>query len=314
MGARWLYMLPALLLSVLAVILAFIGLAREPESSDTSTPGVVMQVTEEQIEEALKHSYWVASRELNIGATISDDDFRKVGVSVPLAEAVPSDKPVKGKLLRRNVREGEILSKSHLEASNRLARAVPAGFRAFSIGIDDVVATGGLLQPGDLVDVLAHFKSGGGDDSQPTAMVLLNSIEVMAVYGKLEDTPTDPEAEQQQRRGRNATAVLAVPREELPKLFLADSNGDLRLALAGESQHKKAPQEGQDELEVAQVEAGGVEGTGEKDISEDPMLMIKIGDLFPEKKKAQPVRRAPASRGQRVEVYEGSTSRSTYVH
>ncbi|WP_421705368.1 Flp pilus assembly protein CpaB [Alloalcanivorax xenomutans] len=314
MGARWLYMLPALLLSVLAVILAFIGLAREPESSEASPAGVVMQVTEEQIEEALKHSYWVASRELNIGTTISEDDFRKVGVSVPLAEAVSSDESVKGKLLRRNVREGEILSKSHLQASNRLARAVPAGFRAFSIGIDDVVATGGLLQPGDLVDVLAHFKNGDGEDNQPTAMVLLNSIEVMAVHGKLETAPTDSEAEQQQRRGRNATAVLAVPREEMPKLFLADSNGDLRLALAGESQHRKVPQEGQDELDLAQVETDDVEGAKGKSTSEDPTIMTKISDLFPEKKKAQPVRRAPAPRGQRVEVYEGSTSRSTYVH
>lgn len=312
MGARWLYMLPALLLSLLAVVLAFMGLAREPESSGASSPGVVMQVTEQQLEEALKHSYWVATRELNIGTTIGEEDFRKVGVSVPLAEAVPSGEPVQGKLLRRNVREGEILSKSHLQASNRLAQAVPAGFRAFSIGISDVSGVGGLLQPGDLVDVLAHFKN--GEEQQPTVMILLNSIEVIAVYGQLEEAATDPEAEQQQRRGRNATAVLAIPREDLPKLFLADTNGDLRLALAGEAQHREASPEEKGGQELAQVETDGAGETEKKDASEDPILMTKISDLFPEKKKAQPVRRAPAPRGQRVEVYEGSTSRSTYVH
>jgi len=308
MGARWLYMLPALILSAVAVLLALIGLARDPAPAPQAggASGVVMQVTEEQIEEALKHSYWVATRELNIGDTIEEEDFRKVGVSVPLATAVKTDIAITGELLRRSVREGEILAKSHLEASNRLAQSVPAGFRAFAVSIDDTSAVGGLLEPGDLVDVLAHFRK--GHDEEPTAMVLLNSVEVLAVKGEIQDAPKEDGDEK--GRTRNSTAVLAVPREDLPRLFLADSNGDLRLAMAGEASGHDADdseEQGVDEVDATPE----VELTPEE---QQQMLTLttKLNTLFPEKEKT--VQRRAAPRGDKVEVYEGSTSRSTYVH
>ena len=299
MGARWLYMLPALILSVVAVILALIGLARDPAPPDGGASGVVMQVTEEQIADALKHSYWVATRELNIGATIEADDFRKVGVSVPLAEALDVDTVITGKQLRRSVREGEILAKSHLEASNRLAQSVPAGFRAMAVAIDNTSAVGGLLQPGDLVDVLAHFRK--GQDEEPTAQVLLNGIEVLAVHGRLQDAPTEGD-EKQQSRSRNTTAVLAVPREDMPRLLLADSNGELRLAMAGEARQQEATEEGGE---------AATDTVAKKDDKEAIHLTTKLEALFPQKRR--PARRA-APKGEKVEVYEGSTSRSTYVH
>src|SRR5699024_6456870 len=123
-------------------------------------------------------------------------------------------------------RAGEILATAHLEAVNRLARAVPSGFRAFAIKIDDVSAVGGMMKPGDLVDVVVHFRN--GMDKQPTAMFLLNSIEVLAVWGELPEQYENSEESQQQRSGRNTTAVLAVPREDIPRLMVADANGSLR--------------------------------------------------------------------------------------
>lgn len=298
MGARWLYMLPALILSVVAVVLALVGLARDPAPSESDASGVEGRVTEEKVEDALKYSYWVAVRELNIGDTITEEDFRKVGVSVPLAAAVNTDTLIANKLLRRDLREGEILAESHLEASNRLAKAVPADFRAFAVAIDNTSAVGGLLEPGDLVDVLAHFKK--GEDKEPTALVLLNGVEVLAVKGRLQDAP--PEDEKEQNRNRNSTVVLAIPREDLPRLLLADSNGELRLVMAGEA--SLSPQGDAEALDGEEKE----EKTAAK--ASDRNMTTKLDTLFPQKK--QPVRRS-APRGNRVQVYEGSTSRSTYV-
>ncbi|EKF74347.1 hypothetical protein A11A3_09110 [Alcanivorax hongdengensis A-11-3] len=295
MGARWLYMLPALLLSVLAVILAVIGLSREPEPArGNNNDGVVMQVSEGNDTKALEHTYWVATHDLGIGTPIKKDDFRKVSVSVPLAQAVPEETAVEGQLLRRNVREGEILAKSHLEAGNRLAQAVPAGYRAFAIGIDNVTAVGGLLQPGDLVDVLADFRN--GQDKEPTSMVLLSSLEVLAVNGQIEDAP-EQKGGNDQRRGRNATAVLAVPRQDLVRLQLADANGSLRLAMAGDANRPKVA----DNAEPISKQG-------------DPSMTTKLDALFPEKKKPVVHHRAAPNPGNKVEVYEGATSRSTYVH
>lgn len=296
MGARWLYMLPALILSVVAVALALLGLARDPAPSGDGASSAVTQVTEEQIADALKFSYWVATRELSVGDTIEEEDFRKVGVSAPLSAAVTADTPITNQLLRRDLREGEILAESHLEVSNRLAQAVPPDFRAFAVAIDDTSAVGGLLEPGDLVDVLAHFKK--GEDKEPTALVLLDGVEVLAVKGRLQDAPA--EDERAQTRNRNSTVVLAVPREELPRLLLADSNGELRLVMAGEAVQ-------QDPAEVPDGEEQIAEKASEQG---DIKMTTKLDTLFPQ--KTQPVRRS-APRGNRVQVYEGSTSRSTYV-
>jgi pilus assembly protein CpaB len=49
MGARWLYMLPALILSVVAVVLALVGLARDPAPSESDASGVEGRVTEEKV-------------------------------------------------------------------------------------------------------------------------------------------------------------------------------------------------------------------------------------------------------------------------
>lgn len=293
MGSRWLYMLPAILLSVLAVILALVGLARMPGPAQQQGPGTVIQVVEER-EPALSYEYWVGTRELPVGTLIAEEDIARIAVSVPLANAVPADNPMAGQLLRRNLRRGEVLARTHLEAGNQLARAVPAGYRAFAIPIDDVVAAGGLLKPGDLVDVLAAFRS--GQDAQPTAMILLSSVEVLAVSGQLEGVAAGQEnAQQQQRSGRNSSAVLAVPRDDLTRLLVASENGSLRLAVAGEARFD-ADKDG----ETAQVAAAA---DGKTDV-------MKLDSLFP-----KPQRAAPAARpGERVEVIEGSTSRSTYVH
>lgn len=286
MRSRWLYMLPALLLSALAVVLALFGLSRPPAVEAGSAPGVVMQV--ETSSENFKHLYWVAAQEMNLGSTIKAGDFLEVGVSVPLAEAVKTDMPVTGKLLRRNIREGEILAHSHLEASNRLAQVVPAGFRAFAVAVDNTSAVGGLLQPGDLVDVLVHFRK--GRDGQPTTMILLNGIEVLAVHGRLQEQEQADRDQQQGRNHRNNTVVLAVPREDMPLLLLADTEGEVRLAMAGQARQQTAEQATEEQTATLH-------------------LVTDFETLFPRKKQA-PQR----AQGERVEVYEGSTSRSTYVH
>lgn len=334
MGARWLYALPALVLSALAVILALVGLSREPTPVEVPvepTTGFVMQVTEEQVEDAFEHTYWVALKELSIGAELKEEDFRVVGVSVPLPDALPSDEPIENRKLRRNLRAGEIIARAHLEAVNRLARTVPSGYRAFAIGINDVSSVGGMLQPGDLVDVVVHFTR--GQDEIPTALFLLNSIEVLAVYGRLEESAAEEEERQQQRgnnRGSN-TVVLAVPREDIPRLLVADTNGAIRLALAGGAREKIDSDLTEEEQAAWDAFAQLEESAAEADVAPeltatvkkeealaetDPVVVTKLDDVIPEsKKKPAPKRTAPARpRGDRVEVIEGSSSRSTYVH
>ena len=82
MGARWLYMLPALILSVVAVILALVGLARDPSPAKPERAGADEALAQQRAADKPKYTYWVATRELNIGSIVADDDFQKIDVPV----------------------------------------------------------------------------------------------------------------------------------------------------------------------------------------------------------------------------------------
>ena len=279
MSNRLLYLLPALVLAILALVLALVGLERQHQQAAASP---VVMVAKGQPEKT-GHTYWVATHDKEVGSTLEKDDLTQVTANVPLEAAIPTSSDLSGKQLRRALRAGEIVTRSHLEAESLLARAVAPGYRAVAIPIDDVVATGGLLAPGDLVDVLASFRRGPGRDNEPLAMVLLQGIEVLAVKGQLHDLPA---SDKDSNNKRNATAVLSVPATELARLMLASSAGTLRLAATGSGKAER-------------------DGT-----SRSSKQVVKLAQLLPQ--APRPAARAPT--GQKVEVFEGAQARSTYVH
>ena len=279
MGSRLLYRLPALAVALVALILALVGLSRDPAPSlvvrEASPEGQVRD------QEAPSYRYWVVTESLNIGDTLDEEALAVVSSPAPIPNVLTADEKVAGKELRQYARPGELLSRNHLEPGGTLPSTLPAGFRAVAVGVDDVVMAGGLLQPGDLVDVVVSFQEADRDD--PAAMVLLRSLQVLAVKGAMAAASSDQDREAQRR---NNTVVLAVPKDKVPTLLLASEEGTLRLAvLASED---KAADDSDEEKKAKPV---------------------YYKDLFP-------AARAPAPRatpGQKVEVYEGSESRSTYV-
>ena len=125
-----------------------------------------------------------------------------------------------------------------------LSSVLPAGTRAFSITVSEESGVGGLIQPGDLVDVIAILKKDlVGIDKTVT---LMQGIEVLAVAqeaqqaippqatgtatpvasGTLGERPSDvtpnPSAH---------TVTLAVTQEQAQLLALVQAQGSLALSL-----------------------------------------------------------------------------------
>lgn len=278
MGSRLLYMLPALVVALVALILALVGLSRDPAPSlvvrDDSSGDQVRE------KEAPSYRYWVVTESLNVGDKLGEETLAVVSSPAPIPNVLTADEKVAGKELRQYARPGELLSRNHLEPGGTLPSTLPAGFRALAVEVDDVVMAGGLLQPGDLVDVVAAFDESERDD--PAAMILLRNLQVLAVKGAMAAASSDQDREAQRR---NKTVVLAVPKDKVTTLLLASEEGTLRLAV------------------VASEDKTGDEAEEKKG------KPVYYKDLFP-------AARAPAPRaapGQKVEVYEGSDSRSTYV-
>ena len=141
MGSRLLYMLPALAVALVALILALVGLSRDPAPSlvvrEASPEGQVRD------QEAPSYRYWVVTESLNIGDTLDEEALAVVSSPAPIPNVLTADEKVAGKELRQYARPGELLSRNHLETGGTLPSTLPAGFRAVAVGVDDVVMAGG---------------------------------------------------------------------------------------------------------------------------------------------------------------------------
>src|SRR5262249_24449997 len=143
-----------------------------------------------------------------------------------------------GKTLKFPVAKGEQLIPERIvteKADVGISTNIPAGKRAVAVGINEVVSTGGLLIPGDVVDIIVVF------DQQKTnkmsAGIVLQNIEVLAV-GQTADankpSEGDPSGTAKQVAGALSgpkSATLAVSLEEAQKLVLAEEFGRIRLAV-----------------------------------------------------------------------------------
>jgi pilus assembly protein CpaB len=136
-----------------------------------------------------------------------------------------------------------------------LAFRIGPGKRAVSVQINEVISTGGLINPGDFVDVIAIFPPApnSADPASDSAGMVLQNIEVLAIAQALGGPAADPTGAQavaaqatgSRSDGRteavarpNArTATLAVTPEEAQKLILAEEKGKIRLALRGVEDH-----------------------------------------------------------------------------
>jgi len=146
------------------------------------------------------------------------------------------------------------LTGASADASGSLSFVIPKGMRAISISVDEVVSTGGLVLPGDYVDVVGVFNAtfGAGDNQQEEeayfARTILQNVEVLAVAQTVVDAPPDAvqgegggegtgttgqreRATEADPNPKAATVTMSVTQEEAQLLFLAEAKGTLRLAI-----------------------------------------------------------------------------------
>jgi len=111
----------------------------------------------------------------------------------------------------------------------------PPGKRALTISIESLAAVGGLVNPGDFVDILAHLKvpmNLEDERAKPDVVttVLFQNIQVLAVGTNFKPLANEPAYDLQQKT-KTLNVTLAVTPEEAGLLTFAEANGTLQLAL-----------------------------------------------------------------------------------
>jgi pilus assembly protein CpaB len=135
-----------------------------------------------------------------------------------------------GSLALVSLPAGSTITSSRIGRPQSVALAVvlKPGMRAVSIGIDRVKAVGGLIQPGDRVDVIAVPPRAGNET--PQGRTILRGAVVLASGTQMESVaqagaPSQPDA------SNLTTVTLGVTPAQADVLATADVNATLRLAL-----------------------------------------------------------------------------------
>ena len=128
-----------------------------------------------------------------------------------------------------------------------LALRTPPGKRAVTVMIDSLAAVGGLLDPGDFVDVIAQlnvpskkFVSKDKDKAEakdPVTAMIFQHLQILAINTNLDDKG----AYDDQQAANSLKITFAVEPQEAGLITFAEKNGKLQLVLRSptEKQNEK---------------------------------------------------------------------------
>ncbi len=133
--------------------------------------------------------------------------------------------------------------------SRSLSFVVPQGKRAMSVKTSEVQGAGGLVLPGDYVDILVVYDVEFPSPTDATQRIkvdsyfiqtIMQNVEVLAVSQTVVDLVPEATPTATGQRARNSeakpipdavTVTLALSPEQAEKLYLAESNGRIRLSV-----------------------------------------------------------------------------------
>lgn len=199
----------------------------------------------------------VAAQRIEAGTQITDDALttKKLAEDAVIENAVLTREGVTGLVARHTLEKGEQFTTSKIglldESGGPLGRVVPAGKRSITVAVTEEKVFGGLLAPGDRVDVIAIVSRTQGDEEISLAIALVQNAEVLAVAdeqlrpiaalnadgssiatdrseGVLGEAPDDPDANPEARN-----VSLAVTPEEALRISLAQEEASVWLSLRG---------------------------------------------------------------------------------
>jgi pilus assembly protein CpaB len=151
--------------------------------------------------------------------------------------------------VNEQVLTNKIVSLAGTAASGRsLSYVVPPGKRAVAVTTSDVQNAGGLLLPGDYIDVMViydvEFAGRAGGDRQTAAnfvaQTMMQNVQILAISTNIVDLVPEatPSANGQQARNSEgkatpgaATVTLALSPQDAEKIYLAEANAKIRFSL-----------------------------------------------------------------------------------
>jgi pilus assembly protein CpaB len=134
---------------------------------------------------------------------------------------------VNGKAIAYDIRGGEMIMWSQMESQRAptfSARLMP-GQRAITVVVDEINSISGMLEPGDLIDLMFAVDQNG----QKVVLPLLQSVTVMATGQRVVDDPKSGE------KAQFATVTLNATPDQAKNIIIARETGKLTALLRNPS-------------------------------------------------------------------------------
>jgi pilus assembly protein CpaB len=184
----------------------------------------------------------VAAANLDIGAEITRDDVKVIdwpAAAVP-QNVISDPQEVIGRGLILPIIQNEPFLPMKLaskEAGAGLPPAIPPGFRAVSVRVNEVIGVAGYVLPGTRVDIVATV-SPTDNHKDMTSKVILTDVQVLAAGTKMER-----DEESDKPMAVNVVTLLVNP-DESERLTLAANEGKIQLALRNPLDKENPPTQG----------------------------------------------------------------------
>jgi len=175
-------------------------------------------------------------------------------------DALGDPKMVVGRVARRDFVGGEPIIESKLVPADRTAGImslkVPAGMRAFTVQVNEVVGVGGFINPDARVDVVLTTRSAAQGGPQ-ISKIVLGDVWVLAAGQTVERRDNKPITVN--------TVTLAVTPEDAERLALAVHDGKINLVLRNFIDNAVVATTGIDKNRLLSSFRPGTPGAAEKD-------------------------------------------------
>jgi pilus assembly protein CpaB len=199
----------------------------------------------------------VANLDILRGTAVDERMLVRIQVPAKYVQpgAIADPREVIGRVVAVPVPRGSQLIGTYLEDAGRsaLAYEVPRGRRAVTLAVNDITGVGGLIRPGNFVDILGTFEFGrpisqsGGRvqyaEERTEARMLMQNVLVIAVGQDHQATspaaPANAQANQDgtsaaaqvERQSRPTNITCLVDPQQAQQLVLAQQIGTLTMAL-----------------------------------------------------------------------------------
>jgi pilus assembly protein CpaB len=175
----------------------------------------------------------VASAHMDHKAELSDENVRlenwplnliPEGAATDLAE-------VKGKFITTRLRSGQaVILEDVFNRSEIPGLAIPPGHKVINIKVPPEDLLGGLLSPGDRVDIIGVFNTRSRGEQKSETQTFLKGIRIFNIGSSTSAQDT------RKNKGNAVSSIVGVlvTESQSEKIVWARKNGEIRLALIGD--------------------------------------------------------------------------------